>query len=106
MVCVGPILVLVLCIVACCQALISAPVRIFGPLARQFGPRVEVTGPVSLAGNFDPRVGSVRGGFPCLAADGGVITDTEELYKVGDDIEVLPPSCGRGMKTVMKFGGM
>ena len=28
-----------------------------------------------------------------------------ELSVVGDDIEIMPPSLGKGMKTVMKFGG-
>lgn len=30
---------------------------------------------------------------------------SEELQTLGDDIEILPPSAGKGMRTVMKFGG-
>tara|TARA_A100001035_G_scaffold257691_1_gene233894 strand:- start:30 stop:1493 length:1464 start_codon:yes stop_codon:yes gene_type:complete len=30
---------------------------------------------------------------------------SNELITVGDDIEILPPAMGKGMKTVMKFGG-
>ena len=30
---------------------------------------------------------------------------SDELQALGNDIEILPPSAGKGMRTVMKFGG-
>ena len=43
-----------------------------------------------------------RASTPCMAIAGDV---SNELITVGDDIEILPPAMGKGMKTVMKFGG-